>query len=347
MVLNYILSLFSHDIGIDLGTANTMVHVRGRGIVIREPSVVVIRKKTKEVLAVGAEAKRMIGKTPADIVAIRPLRDGVIRDFEITEKMLSYFIQKVHRSPSNIPRLPRPRVIMGIPSGVTEVERRAVSDAALGAGARKVSLVEESMAAAIGAGLPIREPEGSMVVDIGGGTTEVAVISLGGIVTNRSLRVGGDEMDERIIAYAKSELNLLLGESTAEEIKIAIGSAFPFKGEEEVTGVLRGRDLSSGLPRICEVTVFQIRDALSRLAETIVGAVKDVLEDTPPELVADIQRKGLTLAGGGSQLLGFDQLLARETRLPVKVARDPMTCVVRGCGLLLEDADLLKRVQVL
>jgi len=324
-----------------------MVHVRGRGIVIREPSVVVIHKKTKDVLAVGAEAKRMVGKTPANIVAIRPLRDGVVRDFEITEKMLSYFIQKVHRSPSNIPRIPRPRVVMGIPSGVTEVERRAVSDAALSAGARKVSLVEESMAAAIGAGLPIREPEGSLVVDIGGGTTEVAIISLGGIVTNRSLRVGGDEMDGRIIAYAKSELNLLLGERTAEEIKIAIGSAFSFKGEEEVTGILRGRDLSSGLPRICEVTVFQVREAIARPVRTIVGAVKDALEDTPPELVADIQRKGLTLAGGGSQLLGFDQLLARETQLPVKVARDPMTCVVRGCGLLLEDADLLRRVRVL
>jgi rod shape-determining protein MreB len=331
-LLDSFFGLVSRDVGIDLGTANTLVHVRGRGIVISEPSVVAKDSRTGAVLAIGAEAKRMVGRTPASIIAIRPLRDGVISDFDITEQMLRYFIQKVH---SGMALLPRPRVIIGIPSGVTEVEKRAVQDAALSAGARWARLVEEPMAAAIGAGLPVNEPSGSMIVDIGGGTTEVAVTSLGGIVVSRSIRIGGDEMDENIVAYARREFNLLMGERTAEDIKIAIGSAYPL--DEEVTTFFRGRDLLTGLPRSIEVTSAQIREALDPSVEQIVDAIKDTIEETPPELVADVMDQGIYLAGGGALLRGLDTRVAEATQMVVHVAEDPLTCVARGAGKILEE----------
>jgi len=345
-MLDKIFGLFSHDMGIDLGTANTLVLIRGKGILIREPSVVAIHKKTKEVLAVGNEAKRMLGKTPASILAIRPLRDGVISDFYVVEKMLSYFIKKVHETKSSFPKIPRPRVVIGIPSGITEVERKAVVDASMSAGARSVFLVEEPMAAAIGAGLPINEPQGSMIVDMGGGTSEIAVISLGGIVTNKSLRIAGDEMDQEIINYARSRYNLLVGDRTAEEIKIQLGNAYTFEGDINEKGFLRGRDLKTGLPKSVEVSAVEIRDALRGPINTIMNAIRDAIEETPPELVADVLKSGITLAGGTSQIRGIDRLMAEETRMPVFVAEDPMTCVVRGCGVVLEDLELLKRVRI-
>ncbi len=325
--------LFSRDIGIDLGTANTLVHVRGRGIVIAEPSVVAKDQRTGAVLAIGAEAKRMVGRTPASIVAIRPLKDGVISDFDITEQMLNYFIRKVHGERALL--YPRPRVIVGIPSGVTEVEKRAVQDAAISAGARWARLVEEPMAAAIGAGLPVNEPTGSMIVDIGGGTTEVAVTSLGGIVISRSIRIGGDEMDSDIVQYARREFNLLMGERTAEDIKIAIGSAYPL--DEEVSTYFRGRDLLTGLPRSIEVTSAQIREAIEPSIESIVEAIKQTIEETPPELIADVMDQGIYLAGGGALLRGLDTRVAEATQMAVHVAEDPLTCVVRGCGMIVED----------
>ena len=325
--------LFSRDIGIDLGTANTLVHVRGRGIVIAEPSVVAKDQRTGAVLAIGAEAKRMVGRTPASIVAIRPLKDGVISDFDITEQMLNYFIRKVHGERALL--YPRPRVIVGIPSGVTEVEKRAVQDAAISAGARWARLVEEPMAAAIGAGLPVNEPTGSMIVDIGGGTTEVAVTSLGGIVISRSIRIGGDEMDSDIVQYARREFNLLMGERTAEDIKIAIGSAYPL--DEEVSTYFRGRDLLTGLPRSIEVTSAQIREAIEPSIESIVDAIKATIEETPPELIADVMDQGIYLAGGGALLRGLDTRVAEATQMAVHVAEDPLTCVVRGCGMIVED----------
>lgn len=342
-----IFSLFSHDMGIDLGTANTLVLVKGKGILIREPSVVAIHKKTKEVYAVGNEAKRMLGKTPATISAIRPLRDGVISDFYVVEKMLSYFIKKVHELPSTLPKIPRPKVVIGVPSGITEVERKAVIDASLSAGARQVYLIEEPMAAAIGAGLPISEPQGSMIVDMGGGTSEIAVISLGGIVTNKSLRIAGDEIDAEIINYAKTRFNLLVGDRTAEEIKITLGNAYTFEGDTKETALLRGRDLKTGLPRSVEVTATDIRDAIKNPINSIINAVKDAIEETPPELVADILKNGITLAGGTSLIRGFDRLMSEETRMPVSVAKDPLTCVVLGCGSVLEDFELLKRVKII
>ncbi len=325
--------LFSRDIGIDLGTANTLVHVRGRGIVIAEPSVVAKDQRTGAVLAIGAEAKRMVGRTPASIVAIRPLKDGVISDFDITEQMLNYFIRKVHGDRALL--YPRPRVIVGIPSGVTEVEKRAVQDAAISAGARWARLVEEPMAAAIGAGLPVNEPTGSMIVDIGGGTTEVAVTSLGGIVISRSIRIGGDEMDSDIVQYARREFNLLMGERTAEDIKIAIGSAYPL--DEEVSTYFRGRDLLTGLPRSIEVTSAQIREAIEPSIDSIVEAIKATIEETPPELIADVMDQGIYLAGGGALLRGLDTRVAEATQMAVHVAEDPLTCVVRGCGMIVED----------
>jgi rod shape-determining protein MreB len=324
--------LFSRDVGIDLGTANTLVHVRGRGIVISEPSVVAKDTKTGQILAVGAEAKRMLGRTPQNIVAIRPLKDGVISDFDITEYMLKHFIHKVH---DRVALFPRPRVIIGIPSGVTEVEKRAVQEAAINAGARWARLVEEPMAAAIGAGLPVEEPSGSMIVDIGGGTTEVAVTSLGGIVVARSIRIGGDEMDQDIVAYARREFNLLMGERTAEDIKIAIGSAYPL--DEEVSTFFRGRDLLTGLPRSIEVTSAQIREALEPSVQQIVDSVKDTIEETPPELVADIMDQGIYLAGGGALLRGIDTRIAEATQMAVHIADDPLTCVARGTGMVLEN----------
>src|SRR3989338_481480 len=343
-ILDAIYNKFSKDIGIDLGTANTLVYVKGKGIVINEPSVVAVNQKTKQILAIGEEAKRMVGRTPAHIVANRPLTDGVISDFEITEQMLRYFIEKV--SPTALGFLNRPRVVVGIPSGVTEVEKRAVQDATLNAGARMALLIEEPMAAAIGARLPVQDATGSLIVDIGGGTAEIAVISLGGIVISRSIRVAGDEMNENIIQFARDEFNLLLGERTAEEVKIKIGSAISMK-DNKIKAQIRGRDLVSGLPKEVTVTDEQIRHAISRSVKTIVNNIKSVVEETPPELVADIMEKGITLAGGGALLRGLDKLIAQETAMPVMVADDPLTCVVRGTGIVLEDLNSLKDVLVL
>ena len=327
----------SKDIGVDLGTANTLVHVKDKGIVIREPSVVAIQKDTNQVLAVGEEAKQMIGRTPGNIVAIRPLKDGVIADFDITQAMLRYFIRKVVDGKSFV----RPRVLVGVPSGVTEVEKRAVIDATIQAGAREAYLIEEPMAAAIGAGLPVDEPTGNMVVDIGGGTTEVAVISLGGIVTSRSIRIGGDEMDEAIVQYTKRAYNLLIGERTAEDVKISIGSAIAPEKEESYE--LRGRDLVSGLPKTVVVTSSQIQQALSEPVAGIVEAVKITLEKTPPELASDIMDRGIVMTGGGSLLRNLDQLLSHETGMPVYVAEDALSCVALGTGKAVENVDVLKR----
>jgi rod shape-determining protein MreB len=342
--LSALLGLFAKDLGIDLGTANTLVYVRERGVVISEPSVVATDKRTGRVLAVGAEAKKMVGRTPANIVAVRPLKDGVIADFETVQSMLTEFIKKVHE-PDGLFRLkPRPRVIIGVPSGVTEVEKRAVQDAALNAGAREAYLIEEPMAAAIGAGLPIHEPAGSMIVDIGGGTTEVAVISLGGIVLSRSIRVGGDEIDEQIVQFARREHDLYIGERTAEETKIAVGSAYPITDEYKAT--IRGRDLVTGLPKEVEVTVGDIRDAISGPVNLIVEAVKLSIEETPPELLADIMDQGIIVAGGGALLKGLDLRLQEETKMPVHVADDPLRCVVRGTGMCLENLEVYRKVFV-
>lgn len=332
----------SKDIGIDLGTANTLVYVKGKGIMINEPSVVAINKRTGQVLAIGKDAKRMVGKTPGHIVATRPLVDGVISDFEVTEQMLRHFIEKVHSESFSL--MPRPRVLIGIPSGITEVEKKAVIDAAINAGAREAYLIEEPMAAAIGARLPVTEARGNMVVDIGGGTSEIAVISLGGIVIARSLRVAGDEMNEDIVRYCRDEFNLLVGEKTAEDIKIAIGSAYPQK--ENLTMPVRGRDLVSGLPKEVIVNDDQIREAISRSIRIIVNNVKTVIEETPPELLSDIMQRGIILAGGGSMIRGLDKLVANQTEMPVRMMEDPLTAVVRGAGIVLEDLETLKEVLV-
>lgn len=332
--------MFSHDIGIDLGTANTLVYVRGKGIVINEPSVVAINVKTKQILAIGVEAEKMVGKTPAHIVAIRPLVDGVISDFEVTEQLLRHFFEKVHRERFTI--FPRPRTVIGIPYGVTEVERRAVEEAAMNAGAREVYLIEEPLAAAIGARMPVQEPGGNIIVDIGGGTTEVAVISLGGIVVSRSLRIAGSEMDQDIIQYARDQFNLLLGERTAEEIKVKIGSALPLK--EKLTAPMRGRDLVTGLPKEIMIDDEQIRAAIKRSVQQIVEAVKETIEETPPELVADIMQKGIVIAGGGALLRGLNKLISQATETLVHIADDPLTAVVRGTGVVLEDLESLRAV---
>lgn len=344
VMFDQLFSLFSHDIGIDLGTANTMVLVLGQGVVIREPSVVARHKKTKEILAIGTAAKRMIGKTPATIEAIRPLRDGVIADFDATEAMLTRYIKEVHQSGGLIPKIPKPRVAVGIPSGVTEVERRAVQDVCLSAGARRAYLVEEPMAAAIGVGLPIEEPQGMLLVDIGGGTTEIAVISLGGIVIERCLRIAGDEMDQAIITFARLKYSLLLGEATAEELKIVIGSAYPTGKEKQM--VVRGRGLETGLPKSLKIESSEVREAISPVVRQIVDNISDVIEETPPELISDILTKGITLVGGASQLTGLDKLIAEEIKMPVWLADDPMTAVVRGCGKVLADPALLAKVKV-
>jgi rod shape-determining protein MreB len=333
--LNWLLGLFSLDIGIDLGTANTVVLVRGKGIVINEPSWVAIEKKTKRPLAIGAEAKEMVGRTPPNVVAVRPLKDGVISEFDITEAMLEYFIGKAHEQ--SIVPVPRPRVVVGIPSGATEVEKRAVYDAAMAAGARETFLIEEPTAAALGAGLPIGEVRGSMIVDVGGGTTEMAVFSMGGVVVSRSLRVAGDELDQDIVNYVRNKYNLLTGERMAERVKIAIGSAFPMK--EERTMTIRGRNLVSGLPEAIEVSSVEIREALSGSVRTITDTIKDAIDEIPPELIADLMESGLCLAGGGSQLHGLPEKLANELKMRVWVAADPMTCVVRGAGSILEDME--------
>lgn len=337
-------SLFSHDIGIDLGTVNTLVAVRGKGILIREPSVVAIHKKTRQVLSIGTEAKRMIGRTPAVIEAVRPLRDGVISDFDTTEAMLRHFIQKVHQLPSKFPRIPRPRVVIGIPSGVTEVERRAVQDAAISAGAREAYLIEEPMADAIGSNLKIEDPEGNFIVDIGGGTTEIAVISLGGMVLNRSLRIAGDEMDQDIISYMRTRYGLLIGERTAEDVKIEVGSAYPLPKEKEV--VIRGREIATGLPKSIRVSSSEIREAISPTVTQIINEIHEVLEETPPELLADVLERGIIVTGGGALVRGLDKRISEETKMPVWVADDPLTTVVRGCSKLLDDLDLLAKVKV-
>ncbi len=333
---------FSKDIGIDLGTANTLVYVKGKGIVINEPSVVALNTKTKQILAIGNEAKRMVGRTPPHIVASRPLVDGVVSDFEITEQMLRYFIDKVHQKTYSFLR--RPRVVIGIPSGVTEVEKRAVQDAALNAGARTAYLIEEPMAAAIGSRLPVQDAAGSMIVDIGGGTSEIAVISLGGVVVSRSIRMAGDKMNESIIQYARDNFNLLLGERTAEEVKIKVGSAYPL--EQPLETSMRGRDLITGLPKEVFVNDTQIREALSQPVRTIVNNIKSAVEETPPELVADLMHRGITLAGGGALLRGLDKLVQEHTEIPVHVADDPLTSVCRGCGVVVEDLETLSDILV-
>jgi rod shape-determining protein MreB len=344
-LFGFLAGLFSRDIGIDLGTANTLVLVRGKGVVINEPSVVAIDAKTRKPIQVGAAAKRMVGRTPAHIIAVRPLKDGVISDFDVTELMLSYFIRKVHE---RFTIVPKPRVVIGIPSGVTEVERRAVHDAAINAGAREAYLIEEPMAAAIGSGLPINEPAGCMIVDIGGGTTEVAVISLGGIVASRSIRIAGDEMDENIVGFMRQRHNLLIGERMAEEVKIAAGNAYyGLNGRSpDHRVIVRGRDLITGLPAEVELDGEEVRQAISGSVNAIVEAVTNTIEETPPELVADMMARGITLAGGGSLLPGLADLVAMRTKMDVHLAEDPLGCVVRGTGKVLNELESLRKVLV-
>lgn len=342
--INRFFGMFSHDVGIDLGTANTLVWVKEKGIVIREPSVVARHKKSKEILAIGGSAKKMLGRAPATIEIIRPLRDGVIADFDATSSMLSHYIKKVHESGRVIPKVPNPRVVIGIPSGVTEVERRAVADAAVTSGAREAHLIEEPMAAAIGAGLTVESPEGIFIVDIGGGTAEIAVISLGGIVVGRSIRIAGDEMNEAIMNYVRLKYSLLLGEPSAEEVKMTIGTSVPEKKEK--FHVVRGRDLETGLPKSIKLSSTEIREALSPVLHEIVGNIVDTLEETPPELISDIMESGIVMAGGGSLLPGIDEIVSTATKMPVYIAEDAITCVVRGCGKLLEDGRLLNKIKV-
>ncbi|MFC1497090.1 rod shape-determining protein [Verrucomicrobiota bacterium] len=337
---NNFLSLFSNDIGIDLGTANTLVYVKDRGIVLREPSVVAIQSGTKRILAVGDEAKRMLGRTPGNIVAIRPMKAGVIADFEITEAMLRYFIKKIH----NRRKMVRPRIIIAVPSDITEVEKRAVKDSATHAGAREVYLIEEPMAAAIGVGLPVQEPAGNMIVDIGGGTTEVALISLAGIVFSRTVRVGGDEMDECIIQYMKRVYNLMIGERTSEEIKISMGSAYSVA--EETSAEIKGRDLVAGLPKTLTITSEEIREALQEPVSSIIDAIRVTLERCPPELSADLVDRGMILAGGGALLTGIDKLIAEQTGLPVHLADDPLSAVAEGTGVVLNELNFLRKTRL-
>lgn len=341
--IDRILGMLSYDIGIDLGTANTLVYVSGKGIVIREPSVVARHKKSKEILAIGGSAKKMLGRAPASIETIRPLRDGVIADFDATEAMLSHYIKKVHESGTVIPKIPKPKVVIGIPSGVTEVERRAVSEAAVSAGARSAYLIEEPLAAAIGAGLDVESPKGNFIVDIGGGTSEIAVISLGGIVLGRSIRIAGDEMDEAIINYVRLKYSLLLGQPTAENVKINIAN---LGGGKDKFTVVRGRDLETGLPKSVKLAGSEIREALAPVIQEIISNVADTLEETPPELVGDIMEKGIHLAGGGALLPGIDKMVLEKTKMPTFVNEDPLTCVVRGCGKVLEDEGFLKRIRL-
>ncbi|HOX45572.1 MAG TPA: rod shape-determining protein [Myxococcota bacterium] len=345
MLFDWLYALFSNDLAIDLGTANTLLYVKGKGIVSNEPSVVAVQKDARggrKVLAVGKEAKDMLGRTPGSIQAIRPMKDGVIADFEVTQEMLRYFIIRAHNRKTFV----RPRIVIGVPFGITEVEKRAVRESAYSAGAREVYLIEEPMAAAIGAGLPITEPSGNMIVDIGGGTTEVAVISLAGIVNSKSVRIAGDKMDEAIIAHMKRKYNLLIGEASSERIKINIGNAYPNADGEVLTIEVRGRDLVAGVPKTIVVTSDEIRDALSEPINVIVDAVRQVLDRTPPELSADIADKGIVLAGGGGKLRNLDILLREETGLPVMLADDPLSAVVLGCGKVLDELDLLKQVSL-
>ncbi len=339
---NWIMGLFSLDIGIDLGTANTLVHVRNKGIVIQEPSWVAIDKKTRVPLAIGAQAKEMVGRTPANVIVIRPLRDGVISEFEITAAMLKYFIMRVHQQ--TVVPMPRPRVVIGIPSGATEVEKRAVYDAAMSAGARETYLIEEPRAAALGAGLPINEVHGSMIVDIGGGTTELAIMSMQGIVVSRSLRVAGDELDADIIQYVRNKYHLLIGERMAEQAKIAIGSAFPMASESTMT--VRGRNLITGLPDAIDVSSVEIREAVSSSVQVIVDTIKDALDEAPPEILSDLLDSGICLAGGSSQLKGLADRITDELKIRVWSAEDPMTCVARGAGMVLENLDIFSKYLV-
>jgi len=339
-MFNKLFGKFSKDLGIDLGTSNTLVHIKDRGIVINEPSVVAINNRTNQILAVGQEAKNMVGKTPAHIVAIRPLIDGVISDFEVTEKMLKYFIDKVHKESFTL--IPRPRVIIGIPLDITEVEKKAVEDAAMSAGAREVLLIEEPMAAAIGARLPVQDSSGNMVVDIGGGTTEIAVISLGGVVTFKSLKIAGDALNNNIVQYARSEYNLLLGEKVAEEMKIKVGAVIELK--ERLETKMRGRDIISGLPKEILIDNTNVMEAISKSIKLIIENIKAALENTPPELVADIYERGMILTGGGGLLRGLDKVISKATQIPVRVAADPLTCVARGTGVVLDDLDQIRDV---
>lgn len=355
-------SFFSQDIGIDLGTANTLVFVKGKGVVIREPSIVARHKKTKQVIAIGTEAKKMLGKTPASIETVRPLRGGIIADFDATAAMITHYLQEVNQTVGSITRaFARPKVVIGIPSAVTEVQRRAVWEAALSAGAREAFLIEEPMAAAIGAGVSVFAPTGVMVVDIGGGTTEIAVISLGGIVVNQSLKVAGDDMDEAILHYIRLKHGLLLGEKTAENLKIDIGSAYEVKGkiqrgkqkseeheekEDNKMAIVRGRDIETGLPKSLRVTEAEVREALAPVLAKIIEGIAEVVEETPPELTSDILEHGILLTGGGSLLPGFDSLIVERTKIPVILAEDPLTTVVRGCGAVLDDPAMLERVKV-
>jgi rod shape-determining protein MreB len=341
MFFSKILGLFSNDLAIYLGTANTLVYVKGKGIVCNEPSVVVLRKDDRKPIAVGTEAKRMLGKTPANITTIRPMKDGVIADFDATGEMLKYFIKKVHNRRSFI----SPRIIIGVPSGITQVEQRAVKEAAQISGAREVYLIGEPMAAAVGVGLPVGEPSGNMIVDIGGGTTDIAVISLNGVVYSKAVRVGGDKMDEAIMAYIKRRYNLMIGDTTTEQIKINIGSAYKINNEQRVTEI-KGRDLISGIPKTLLINEDEIREALQEPVSTILDTIKVILENTPPELAADIVDRGIVLAGGGALLRGLDLLIREETGLPVIVAEDPLTAVVRGVGKMLDEIDLLRRVAI-
>lgn len=343
-MLDFLWGLFSHDLGIDLGTANTLVYVKEKGIVIREPSVVARHKDTQRILAIGTEAKHMIGKTPEKIEAVRPLNDGVIADFDACLAMLAHYIKLVHISTGVMPKIPRPKVIVGVPSGITEVESRAVQDAAMSAGARKCYLVEEPLASAIGIGLPILEPSGQFMIDLGGGTSEIAVISLGGIVIERCLRVAGDEMDEAMVNFCRLKHGLILGLSSAEEVKIAIGSAVP-RSKEKVH-VVRGRDLESGLPRSIKLSSVEVREALAPILQQIVAAVMETIEETPPELLGDILKHGIVMSGGSSQIYGLDKLIAETAKMPVWVADDPLTSVVRGCGKLLKNDKLLNKVML-
>lgn len=343
MIIDNIFGRFSKDLGIDLGTANTLVYVKDRGIVINEPSVVAMNEKTDQILAVGQEAKKMVGKTPPHISTSSPLSQGVVSDFEVTEKMLKHFIDKVHRETFTI--LPRPQIVVAIPMGVTEVEKKAVEDAALNAGARKVFLIEEPMATAVGARLPIQDSTGNMVIDIGGGTTEIAVISLGGIVTWRSVRLAGQELNQNIINYCRDEFNFLLGEHTAEEIKMQIGAAWD--GEEVMEAKVRGRDMISGLPKEIVITSEHVRESISKTINVFIDNIKATLEETPPELVADIYERGIVLSGGGALLRGLDKAVNHATNIPLRIADDPLTTVTRGIGFVLEDIDNLKELFVL
>ena len=335
-------NFWSKDMGIDLGTANTLVYVRGKGIIIDEPSIVAVNQKTGQILAIGQEARKMLGKTPGFISVLKPLVAGVVSDFEITEKMLKYFIDRAHEK--SFALFPRPRIVIGIPSDVTEVEKRAVEDAAYGAGAREVYLIEEPMAAAIGARLPVQDAVANVIVDIGGGTTDIVVVSMGGIVASRSLKIAGDKLNDDILRFLREAHNIFIGENTAENIKLQIGSAYPL--EKEITFQVRGRDILSGLPKELVITSEEIRKAMHRSIKQIISAIKNTIEETPPELIADLLNRGIFLVGGGSLLRGLDELISHETKLPVKIVNDPLTAVVRGCGFVLEDLDPLKPLLV-